>query len=438
MTNGCKEEVAMSFRIKALLSMALIAWMGLCAPFSTIFAQEMIKIGLNYPKTGLYSVQGLDQWRAANLAAQEINLSGGILGKRILFVERDTVSDPAKAAKNAVELIEKDKVKMIFGGSSSAVAVAVSQVCQEKGELFMATLTASNTVTGEQAHRHTFRLSFNAWMGAKAMSSFLKKRFAGKRYFYIVADYTWGWSSEASIRRFTDTEDTTVHIRVRTPLGADRKRFQRVISLAKLAKPDVLVLILFGKDLATTIRLATLTGLKKRSQIVVPLLELGLAEGAGPKVMEDVIGTSDWNWKVPYKYNHMRGKAFVEKFVEQYNRYPDWAASLAYTNLYEYKYAVERAGTTDAPAVIRALEGHRFTLLKDEQYWRAFDHQAVQSVYMIKCNPKEVVMKDRFHLDYFEILEKFSGEAVVQTRKQWEARRKAAGKPPFLEELPVD
>ena len=428
----------MSFRIKALLPMVLTVWIGVFAPSSMAFAQGIINIGLNYPKTGPYSVQGRDQWRAAELAAQEINASGGVLGQSIQFVERDTGSDPDKAVKNAVELIEDHGVKMIFGGASSGVAVAVSGLCQEKKVIFMATLTASNAVTGEQAHRYTFRASYNAWMGAKAMSSFLKKRFAGKKYFYIVADYTWGWSCEASIRRFTGTEDTSVHTRVRTPLGAQGKRFQRTVSLAKLAKPDVLVLVLFGKDMSTAIRLATLAGLKKRCQIVVPLLELGLAEEAGPKVMEGVIGASDWNWKVPYAYDYIRGKAFVEKFVQLYNRYPGWAASVAYTNLYEYKNAVERAGTTDAPAVIQALEAHRFILLKDEQYWRAFDHQAVQSVYMVRCNPWEVVMKDRFHLDYFEILEKFSGEEVVQTRKQWEARREAAGKPFYLEKLPAD
>ena len=428
----------MAFRIKALLPMGVFLWIVMSVPFSISFAQGMIKVGFNYPESGPYSVQGLDQWRAARLAVQEINDSGGILGKRIQLVEKDTGSDPDKAAENALELIEKDEVEMIFGGASSGVAESVSEVCQAKGVIFMATLTASNAITGAQAHRHTFRASYNAWMGGKAMSRFLKKRFAGKKYFYIVADYTWGWSCEASIRRFTDTGDTSVHRGVRTPLGAGGKIFQRVISLAKFAKPDVLVLVLFGRDMSTAIRLATLAGLKKRSQIVVPLLELGLAEGAGPKVMEDVIGTSDWNWKVPYAYNYTKGKAFVEKFIEQYNRYPGWAASVAYTNLHEYKNAVERTGTTDVPTVIRALEGHRFTLLKDEQYWRAFDHQAVQSVYMVRCNPWEVVMKDRFHLDYFEILERFSGETVVQTEEEWKVRREAAGKPFYLEKLSVD
>ncbi|MDM8552234.1 substrate-binding protein [Desulfobacterales bacterium HSG2] len=398
-------------------------------------AQDAVKIGMNYPKTGPYSVQGLDQWRAAEIALEEINSKGGILGKKIEIAWLDSKSEVELSVSNVTRLIEKESVKMIFGGVSSGVAVAVSKVCQDKGVIFMATITASNATTGEKGHRHTFRVCYNAWMGAKAMGYYLKKNFGGKKYFYIVSDYTWGWSSEASIRKFTGTEDTSVHKRMLTPLGAESAVFKKAVSLARVIKPDVLVLALFGKDMSTAIRHATLTGLKKNSQIVVPILELGLAEGAGPKVMEGVIGTADWNWQVPYKYNYERGKLFVEKFAAKYNRYPCWGAVTSYTNLIEYKNAAERTGTFDSPAVVRALEGHKFTLLKDEQSWRDFDHQCVQSVYIVKCKPRAEVLRDKFKLDYFHILNRFPGEEMVQSRTEWNRRREAAGLPARLEKF---
>jgi hypothetical protein len=90
---------------------------------------------------------------------------------------------------------------------------------------------------------------------------------------------------------------------------------------------------------------------------------------------------------------------------------------------------VERAGTTNTRAVIRTLEGHRYTFLKDEQYWRDFDHQNIQSVYVVKIKPRETIMADQYGSDYFSIVESMSGDNAAQTREEWEARRREAGKP---------
>jgi len=203
-----------------------------------------------------------------------------------------------------------------------------------------------------------------------------------------------------------------------------------------MIKPDVLVLVLFGKDMSTAVRLATAMGLKNKMQIIVPNITLGMAEGGGPKVMEGVIGALPWCWKVPYKYDYPSGKEFVEKFAAKYGRYPSTSGASAYTILYEYKSAVERAGSFDSPTVIKALENHEYTLLKDKQVWRDFDHQSVQTVYAVKCNPQAVVLKDKYKLDYFEILSSTSGEDAVRSREEWNAVRKAAGKPTQLEKLP--
>ncbi|MDY6954840.1 MAG: ABC transporter substrate-binding protein, partial [Thermodesulfobacteriota bacterium] len=272
---------------------------------------------------------------------------------------------------------------------------------------------------------------------AKAIASYLNQNFKGKKYFYITADYTWGWTTEASVRKFSNTEDTSQHKGMLTPFpGASEADFRKALSFAKMLKPDVLVLVLFGKDMSTGIRLATAMGLKKDMQIVVPNLTLGMAEGGGPKVMEGVIGALPWTWKVPYKYDYGKGKGFVETFSAKYDRYPSTSGASAYTILYEYKAAVERAGTFDAPAVIKALEGHAYTLLKDKQVWRDFDHQSVQTVYAVKCNAQATVLRDKYKLDYFEILSSLSGDEAVRTREEWNAVRTAAGKPTHLEKLP--
>lgn len=396
----------------------------------------VVKVGLNYPKTGPYSVQGLDQWRAAELAVAEINASGGILGQKVEIIWRDSKSKKTIAPANVNELIDEG-AKMVFGGPASSVAVAAGKVCQERGVPFFGTLTYSTATTGKEGRRHTFRECYNAWMGAKALASFLKENYAGKKFFYITADYTWGWTTEASVRKFSATEDKSKHKGVLTPFpGAKDADFKKALSFAKMVKPDVLVLVLFGKDMSTAVRHATAMGMKKNMQIVVPNITLGMAEGGSPKVMEGVIGALPWTWKVPYKYNYPKGIAFVENFAAKYGRYPSTSGASAYTILYEYKAAVERAGTFDSAAVIKALEGHTYTLLKDQQTWRDFDHQSVQTVYAVRCNPQAVVLKDKYKLDYFEILSALPGEDAVRTRTEWDAVRAAAGKPTHLEELP--
>jgi branched-chain amino acid transport system substrate-binding protein len=400
-------------------------------------AAEVVKIGLNYPKTGPYAEEGLDQWRAAQMAADEINAAGGILGNRVKIVWRDSQSKVSATTKNVTELIDKDGAKMVFGGASSAVAIAAGKVCDEKGVIFFGTLTYSTDTTGAEANRHVFRECYDAWMGAKALSSYLRAYYGWKKYFYITADYTWGWTTEASLRKLTETENTSVHQGTKTRFpGATEQDFIKALNVAKKAQPDVLVIVLFGDDMVNTLRQATAMGLKKDMQIVVPNLTLSMAEGAGPECMEGVIGAVPWTWKVPYKFDYPRGKKFVEAFAGKYKRYPSTSGASAYTILYEYKSAVERANTFDTPAVIKALEGHSYTLLKDEQMWRDFDHQSVQTVYAIRCNPAPMIKRDKYKLDYFEIIESVSGKKAACTQDEWNALRAKAGKPARLAKLP--
>ncbi len=396
-------------------------------------AEDVVKIGLNYPKTGPYATQGADQFRAAEMAAAEINAAGGIMGIPVEIVWRDSQSKPDISKTNVVEMIDQDHVKMVFGGSSSAVAIAAGDVCQQKGVPFFGTLTYSTSTTGEKAHRYVFRECYDSWMAAKALASYLNSHYAGKKYMYITADYTWGWTTEASMRKFTNTEDVETHKGVLTPLGTTD--FGKQLSLAKLVKPDVLVLVVFGDDMVNAIRQATAMGLKATTQIVVPNLTLGMAEGGGPKVMEGVVGALPWCWQVPYKYNYTGGIKFVENYAAKYNRYPSTSGASAYTIVYEYKNAVERAKSYQPNKVVAALEGHSYQLLKDTQTWRDFDHQSVQTVYAVKCKPQADVLKNKYQLDYFEIMSSLDGPTATISRAEWNEMRQAAGLPADLEPL---
>jgi ABC-type branched-subunit amino acid transport system substrate-binding protein len=407
----------------------------------SLCAETEVKIGLNIPITGPYRVQGIQQKRAAKLAVDEINAAGGILGRPIRLILRDSKSNAEVTTKNVTKMIEEDGVEMVFGGSASSVAIAAGKVCQNKGIPFFGTLTYSTETTDTEAHRYVFRECYNAWMGAKALASYLKLNFPSdkNRYFYITADYTWGHTTEASIRKFSGTEDKEAHKGILTPFpGARYNHFWDAIQAAQEYNPDVLVLVLFGNDMSTALKLANSMKLKNTAQIVVPNITLGMAVSAGPEAMEGVIGATPWTWQVPYKYNYPRGKTFVETFTDRYLTYPSTSAASAYTILYEYKSAVERAGSFLPVKVVHALEGHEYTLLKDRQQWRDFDHQSVQTVYAVKGKPAHEVRESKLGLDYFDIISSLPGEQAVRTQDEWNAVRRAAGKPITLESLPSD
>lgn len=409
---------------------------GLLLFVSTMANADVVKIGLNYPETGPYSVQGLAQLRAAQMAVEEINAKGGILGRKIELVIRNTQSKADISKQNVLEMIEKENCEMIFGGSASSVAIEGGRAAKSKGKLYFGTLTYSNATTGKAGQLYMFRECYNAWMGAKVLANYLRENFlAGRKYYYITANYTWGWTTEASIRKFSYTLNERRHRRSYTPFpGATDEDFTTALKRAMLVKADVLVLVLFGKDMARALTMADKLGLKdKVKAIVVPNLTLGMAASTGPQIMEGVIGSLPWCWNIPYKYDYEKGKEFVEKFSRMYKAYPSTSAASAYTILYQYRDAVQRAGRFDAKAVIAALEDHKFVSLKDEQQWRKFDHQCIQTVYTVKCKPASEVQKDKYQQDYFEIIDSMPGSEAARTKEHWLQIRREAGMPEQLE-----
>jgi ABC-type branched-subunit amino acid transport system substrate-binding protein len=330
-------------------------------------------------------------------------------------------------------MIKKHNVVMMTGGSSSAVAIAQSDVCQKHGIVFMAALTHSNATTGhmhrgkwsavQKAHRHTFRWYFNAWMTSEALTPFVIKKFGSTaKYYYITADYTWGHTLEESMRRGTELAGAETLGAILTPLGS--KDYTEHLASAKESGAEVLVLVLFGQDMVNALKQAADMGLKDKMKIVVPLMELNMARGAGPKAIEGVIATKNWYWGLKDKFPG--SKEFVDAFFEAYNRAPGSSAAAAWTAIHEWASAAKRAGGFSADGVIKALEGHNFVLLKDEEEWRSWDHQAISSVYVVR-GKKNAESKGLW--DLLEIVDEFKGADVVRTREE---------NPVSLEKLPSE
>ncbi|MNF27810.1 Leucine-, isoleucine-, valine-, threonine-, and alanine-binding protein precursor [compost metagenome] len=412
------------------LTATLALWAGLTACAQ---AAEPITLGLNYPRTGPYKEEGLAQMRGALLAIDELNAQGGVLGRSLRLSSRDTASRPAKAERN-VDKLAAEGAAMLFGGSSSAVAIASGQRAAKHGLLYFGTLTYSNDTTGKNAHRYMFRECNNAWMSARVLGQYLNKHLPDRRYFYVTSDYTWGHTTEDSLRQTTGSTDSGNHPGLKVPFpGARLADYQDALTQAAASEAEVLALVLFGEDLVRAMRIAKDLGLTERMQIVAPNLTQSIIEQAGPGLMEGVLGTEPWTWRVPKLEQSAQGEAFVKAFSERYALYPSSSAASAYSIVYQWADAAQRARSLDSEALIKALEGHRYQLLKGPQEWRAFDHQNLQTVYAVKVKSRAEVLKDPLKQDYFEIVDRLDANQAAPSLAEWQAERRAAGQPLTLQ-----
>lgn len=361
---------------------------------------KSVVLGFNVPQTGAYADEGADELRAYKLAVKHLNNGGGmletmkpsalsgqgVLGKKVDYVAGDTQTDPDAARTSARRMIERDGVIMYGGGSSSAVAIAQQYLAQEMGIVFMCGLTHSNDTTGKDKRRYGFRHFFNAYMSGKALGPILAGEYGkDRRAFHLTADYTWGHTQYQSIKDFTEQQGWTTVDNIMTPLGTTD--YSQFLTAVLNSDADVLVLNHYGKDMNNSLTQAVQFGMRdmqkngKDMQIVVPLYSRLMAQGAGAANIDDVYGTTNWNWTLQDEGS----QAFVKSFEAEYGFPPSQAAQTCYVQTLLYANACESAGTFYPPEVIKALEGFEFEGMgPGKALYRAEDHQCFKDILVVK------------------------------------------------------
>ncbi|MWV13638.1 ABC transporter substrate-binding protein [Pseudomonas sp. R-28-1W-6] len=387
------------------------------------YAADSVKIGLNYPRTGNYKDEGLELRRGALLAVDAINREGGVLGRPLQLLSENTASR-AEQARDNIDRFASQDARMVFGGATSEEAIAAGQRARERGLLYFATLSYANEVTGQAGHRYLFRESNSALMSARVLGEYLSWHMPRRRYHYVILDDAWGRSMESALRQATGSTDRARHGRTALPTGlVRREQYRDALAKAAKSEADVLVLVLLGENLQRSMRLVHNMGLKQRMQVIVPNLTKSVVQQAGPLVMEDVIGTEAWTWDLPKQDNNPQGQAFVERYIAEYQEYPGSTTASAYSIVRQWADAVQRSNSLDSEILIKALEDHRYSLLKDPQQWRAFDHQNVQSILAVRVRSRAAVMADPFKQDYFEIIHRMAGEQAAPSLDDWQQER---------------
>jgi ABC-type branched-subunit amino acid transport system substrate-binding protein len=182
---------------------------------------DPVKIGVLYPITGTGAVYGVPAMEGHDMAVDEINAAGGILGRQIVSFKRDTKLNPADASAAAKELITKEGVDVLVGGLSSAVGLAISEVAKQENVVYVSTIPKTIQLTTEKLHKYVFRTASNTDFEGDAMAQ-LVQQLGIKNLCDIQLDYAYGHDLTAGVKKGLERHapDVKIVIELQAKLGA--------------------------------------------------------------------------------------------------------------------------------------------------------------------------------------------------------------------------
>ncbi len=164
-------------------------------------AQDTLKVGLVAAMSGQSAKSGEAIVRGLSVAIDEINAKGGVLGKKVELVVRDDESNPAKGVVAARELVQREKVAMMFGGLDTPVSMAIVPFANQSKVPFMGVWAAGTPITRNgAAENYVFRVSAVDVLVDKALVDYAVKKYAAKKPGMILINNPWGESNEAGLK----------------------------------------------------------------------------------------------------------------------------------------------------------------------------------------------------------------------------------------------
>lgn len=342
---------------------------------SAALAQD-IKIGVLYPTSGGGAIYGGPAMVGHNLAVDEINAAGGINGRKLVTVARDSKLNPAAAASAAKEMVTKDGVDVLMGGLSSAVGLAISEVAKQEGVVYIATIPKTIQMTTSKLHPHVFRTSSHTDFEGDAIAQ-LVKQVGGKKVCDIQLDYAYGHDLadgiKGALKRHAPDVDVVLDLRPKLR-ATDYNVF---ITQIMGAGCDVVTSGLWGSHFVDFAQQASPFGLFNNIKAYISGGEVASHEIAG-KMGDDyppnVISNTYELWYHAVSPNH---KAFQEKIAAKSGTKETamWPV-LSYTGVKFYAEAVAKSGGTKSEGIIEALEGMTIDTPVGPRTINAADHQA--------------------------------------------------------------
>ena len=352
---------------------------------------EAIRIGHLTPLTGFLGPLGEYAVMGVKLAVDEINASGGVMGRKIDLIAEDSVN-PQTASTKAARLIERDKVVAIIGEISSASGLAIAQVAQRNKILFFNTGCNSDELRGKACNRYMFHTEAANTMYVYACGQALLRdgMVKGKKWYSLTADYAFGHDLLKAAKRFMLANGGAFAADELVP--TDAADFSAYLLKIRNAKPDLVISNLAGAQITNFMKQYMEYGLPY--SVAGFGFDTAVAWGAGKG---NVTGIWPLVWDSQVK--SASAQKFTEAFTKKYGKPPENQAWGDYLSTKHVAQAMNELKTTDSTKIVEHLEkGAKFDLLKTrEGYYRNWDHELMQEMYTIKFKPANEV-KDKWDL----------------------------------------
>jgi len=360
----------------------LLPLLAVLALSNSVFAQP-IRIGeLNSYKVFPAFLEPYK--KGMELAVEEINASGGVLGRKVELITRDDGGTPGDAVRVAEELISREKAHVLMGTFASNVGLAVANLANQRKVLFVASEPLTDKMVWENGNRYTFRLRPSTYMQTAMLipeAVKLKK----KRWAIVYPNYEYGQSATASFKRLLKQAQPDVEFVAEQAPPLGKIDAGAVVQALADAKPDAIFSSLFAADLQRFVREGNTRGLFK-GRAVFNLL-------AGEPEYLDTLKdeTPEGWWVTGYPWSEIKTPAhqkFLTAYQARWKDYPRQGSVVGYAAVHSVANAIRRAGSTDTEKMVDAMKGLEMPTPFGPIVWRALDHQSTMGAYVGQLSRK--------------------------------------------------
>lgn len=361
--------------IKKVLGTAVLA--ASLAASGGAGAQETIRIGdINSYKS--LPAHTIPYRQGAELAIEQINAKGGVLGKPLELVSRDDQGKPGEAVRYAEELFAKEDVALISGSLFSHVGLALGAYAGQKKRLYLAAEPLADSLVWQDGNRYTFRLRPSTYMQAAMLAEEAAKSGA-KRWATIAPNYAYGKDAVAAFKEVLKAKVPDVEF-----VGEQWPALFKIdagaeVQALEALKPDGIYNVTFGSDLAKLVREGTLRETFKDRVM------LGLLTGE-PEYLDPLGAEAPEGWIVTgypwYDIETPAHDAFLKAYQAKFDDYPRIGSLVGYNAMLSIAAAIGKAGSTDTEALVEAFEGLELDTPVGAITYRAIDHQSTMGAYV--------------------------------------------------------
>jgi branched-chain amino acid transport system substrate-binding protein len=312
------------------------------------------------------------------LAQEEINASGGLLGRKLEIVSRDDGGTPGDAVRVAEELLSREKTTVLMGTFASNVGLAVSNLAAQRKVLFLAAEPLTDKIVWENGNRYTFRLRPSTYMQT-AMLIPQAARLKKKRWAIVYPNYEYGQSATASFKKLLKQAQPDVEFVAEQAPPLGKIDAGAVVQALADAKPDAIFSSLFAADLQKFVREGNTRGLFKST----PVFNLLAGEPEYLDTLRDE--TPDGWWVTGYPWSEINTpehRRFREAYEKRWQDYPRAGSVVGYTSVHAIAAAVKKAQAADTEKLVSALKGLEMQSPFGNILWRPIDQQSTMGAYV--------------------------------------------------------